>query len=284
MKHVAESIRARLLNLSRESSIPFNSLLEQYATGRFLWRLSQSRYRTRFVLKGAQLFRIWGAAMHRPTRDVDFLSYGDPSEERLAATFGEICQLPSHPEDGLIWGKVSGAPIRGDVEYGGIRVRLQASLAGARIPLQIDVGFGDVITPAALESEWEGLLNFPAASLLVYPPETVIAEKMEAAVTLGIRNSRMKDFFDMHWLCRNMSLDAEVLKCALDATFARRQTELPEGVPLALTDGFALDPSKQTQWKAFLRKSDLEFIEFGEVITELRDFIMPLLIQLRCND
>ena len=277
MKHVAESIRARLLNLSRESNVPFNGLLEQYATGRFLWRLSQSRYRTRFVLKGAQLFRIWGAAIHRPTRDVDFLSYGDPSEEAVAAAFEEICQLPNNPEDGLIWGEVSGEPIRGNLEYGGIRAHLLATLAGARIPLQIDVGFGDEITPGALESEWEGLLNFPAASLLIYPPETVIAEKLEAAVTLGIRNSRMKDFFDMHWLCRHMSFDAEVLKSAIDATFERRQTEIPLGVPLALTDAFVNDPSKQTQWKAFLRKSDLEFIEFGEVIAELRSFIVPLL-------
>lgn len=277
MKHVAESIRARLLNLSRESNVPFNGLLEQYATGRFLWRLSQSRYRTRFVLKGAQLFRIWGAAMHRPTRDVDFLSDGDSSEEGVAAAFEEICQLPCNPEDGLIWGKVSGEPIRGNVEYGGIRAQLQASLAGARIPLQIDVGFGDAITPGALESEWAGLLNFPAASLLVYPPETVIAEKMEAAVTLGIRNSRMKDFFDMHWLFRHLSFDAEVLKSAIDATFERRGTEVPQGVPLALTDEFANDPSKQAQWKAFLRKSDLEFIEFGEVIAELRKFIVPML-------
>jgi hypothetical protein len=277
MKQVAESVRARLLNLSRESNVPFNGLLEQYATGRFLWRLSQSRYRTRFFLKGAQLFRIWGAAMHRPTRDVDFLSYGDSSEEGIAAAFEEICQLPCNPEDGLIWGKVCGEPIRGDVKYGGIRAQLQASLAGVRILLQIDVGFGDAITPGALESEWAGLLNFPAASLLVYPPETVIAGKMEAAVTLGIRNSRMKDFFDMHWLSRHLSFDAEVLKSAIAATFERRGTKVPQGVPLALTDDFANDPNKQTQWKAFLRKSDLEFIEFAEVIAELRKFIVPLL-------
>lgn len=283
MKRAAESIRARLLNLSRESNVSFNSLLEQYATGRFLWRLSQSRYRTRFVLKGAQLFRIWGAAMHRPTRDVDFLSYGEPTEERIAAAFKDICQLPSDPEDGLIWGEVSSQPIRGDLEYGGVRAHLQASLAGARIPLQIDVGFGDAITPAAVESEWEALLNFPAVSLLVYPPETVIAEKMEAAVTLGIRNSRMKDFFDMHWLSHHMSFDSGVLRSALTATFERRGTALPQGVPLALTDAFAQDPSKQTQWKAFLRKSDLEFIEFGDVVADLRGFIMPLL-QRSCDD
>ena len=148
MKNPAVSVRARLLNHSRSTGVAFNSVLEQYATGRFLWRLSQSIYRKQFILKGAQLFRLWQSELHRPTRDLDLLGHGDPSERAIATIFDEICQLSSTPDDGLIWQSVTAEPIRDDLEYGGVRARLQATLAGARIPLQVDVGFGDAITPA----------------------------------------------------------------------------------------------------------------------------------------
>ena len=181
MKNVAASVRARLLNQSRLSGESFNSLLDQYVTGRFLWRLSESPYQQHFILKGAQLFRLWNANanIHRPTRDLDLLGFGDPSEENLADILTEVCRLPCSPGDGLLWGEVKTGPIREEMEYGGIRAQLLATLAEARISLQIDIGFGDAVTPAPVEAEWLGLLGFPAARLFVYPPETVIAEKLD---------------------------------------------------------------------------------------------------------
>lgn len=185
MKNVAASVRARLLNLSRADGVPLNALLEQYATGRFLYRLAGSQYRERFVLKGAQLFRIWEAEKHRPTRDLDLLGYGDATEKAIQGVFTELTQKSIDPPDGLEWGKVAVAPIRDDVVYGGVRATLPVYLAGARLSLQIDVGFGDAITPGAVEREWHELLDFPSASLFVYPPETVVAEKLEASVSSG---------------------------------------------------------------------------------------------------
>ena len=235
MKNVATSVRARLLNLSRADGVPLNALLEQYATGRFLYRLSQSTYRERFVLKGAQLFRIWETEEHRPTRDLDLLGYGEATEEAIQKVFTELTQMSVDPPDGLEWGEIAVAPIRDDVTYGGVRANLAVHLAGARLSLQIDVGFGDAITPGAVEKEWHELLDFPSASLLVYPPETVVAEKLEAAVSLGIDNSRMKDFYDLHWLQAHLSFDGNILTEAVSNTFARRDTAVPDKVPIALT-------------------------------------------------
>ncbi|NOX98610.1 MAG: nucleotidyl transferase AbiEii/AbiGii toxin family protein [Verrucomicrobia bacterium] len=277
MKNVAASVRARLLNLSRASGEPFAALLEQYVTGRFLYRLSQSRYKDRFILKGAQLFRLWSEEAHRSTRDLDLLGFGDSSEEAIKGIFSEISELSIEPNDGIEWEEVKTGPIRADMDYGGVRANLLVSLAGARVSLQIDVGFGDVVSPEPQKSEWRSLLDFPSVNLLAYPPETVIAEKLEAAVTLQLSNSRMKDFYDLYWLSQHMSFDRAVLSGAIAATFARRGTELPEEAPLALTSEFASDPGKNTQWKAFLRKGKLEAPTFPEIIPRLAGFLMPVI-------
>lgn len=277
MKNVAASVRARLLNLSRSSGEPFAALLEQYITGRFLYRLSQSRFRDRFILKGAQLFRLWSEESHRSTRDLDLLSCGDSSVEAIKRIFSEISELSIEPDDGLEWGEIKAGPIRAEMDYGGVRASLMVSLAGARVSLQIDVGFGDVVSPEPQESEWQSLLDFPSAHLLAYPPETVIAEKLEAVVQLELSNSRMKDFFDLYWLSEHMSFDQAVLSGAIAATFTRRGTELPEGVPLALISEFANDTVKNTQWDAFLRKGKLVAPPFPEIIPRLAEFLMPVI-------
>jgi len=275
MKNVAVSVRARLLNHSRSTGESFNDLLEQYATGRFLWRLGESTHRRHFILKGAQLFRIWNRGPHRPTRDLDLLGFGDPSEASLANVLREICQVPIVPEDGLIWSDAKVEPIRKGLEYGGIRATLVAELAGARIPLQVDIGFGDAITPRPAEIEWDGLLDFPVARLLAYPPETVIAEKLEAAVILGIANSRMKDFYDLLWLCNHQTFSFELLGQAIAATFARRGTKMPTELPVAITDEFGNDASKIVQWNAFTRKGKLDAPPYPEVISRIRLFLAP---------
>ena len=277
MKNAATSIRARLLNYSKQNELPFQELLDHFAMGRFLWRLSQSRHCDRYILKGAQLFRLWSSCSHRPTRDLDLLGHGKPDEATLKANFTEVLKETSDPDDGLIWGEVETGQIRQDLKYGGVRAVLRATLDGARIALQVDVGFGDSVSPQPRRTDWDGLLDFPAAHLLVYPPETVVAEKLEAAVALGIRNSRMKDFFDLDWLCRHMEFDHGTLRTAIVATFTRRGTTLPEEAPLALTQEFANDAGKITQWKAFLRKNRLEADALPVVITRLNDFLMPVL-------
>ncbi|MDF1740808.1 MAG: nucleotidyl transferase AbiEii/AbiGii toxin family protein [Verrucomicrobiales bacterium] len=277
MKNPAASIRARLLNLSRKSGEPLDALMEQFATGRFLYRLANSSYRDRFVLKGAQLFRIWGAEQHRPTRDIDLLGYGDPSEDTIRSVFLELVQRPVEPADGLEWGEIKAAPIRDDIAYGGVRAVLEVRLAGARISLQIDVGFGDAIIPQAMEAEWQELLDLPSARLLIYPPETVVAEKLEAVVSLGLDNSRMKDFFDLYWLSHHQTFNGDLLIESVTATFERRSTGMPHEPPLALTEAFANDSGKTVQWKAFRRKGKLVAPELVEVVTDLSSFLEPVL-------
>ncbi|MGC1480662.1 MAG: nucleotidyl transferase AbiEii/AbiGii toxin family protein [Chthoniobacterales bacterium] len=277
MKNVAASVRARLLNLSRAEGEPLSALLEQYATGRFLYRLAQSEYRERFVLKGAQLFRIWGVEEHRPTRDLDLLGYGEPTEEAIHTIFTGLLQMDIDPDDGLEWEEVAVAPIREEMEYGGIRARVGVGLAGARLGIQIDVGFGDAITPAAEEKEWHELLDFPSASLLVYPPETVVAEKLEAAVSLGIDNSRMKDFFDLHWLQSHTEFDGNDLTEAVINTFERRGANIPKAPPVAFTERFSTNQQKLLQWNAFLRKGKLNPTPLAEVVSDLSAFLSPVI-------
>lgn len=277
MKNLTASIRARLLNLSQESDQPLDRLMEQYAMGRFLHRLSESPYRRQFILKGAQLFRIWGAADHRPTRDLDLLGQGDLSEEIIKSIFSELIEKPGKPEDGLEWSEVRTSPIRDDQRYSGVRAVIGVQLAGARLSLQVDVGFGDAITPEAMEADWHELLDFPAARLLIYPPETVIAEKLEAMVSLGFANSRMKDFYDLHWLATHFDLDPVTVRKAIEVTFARRQTELPQASPVSYTPEFYEDSQKVTQWNAFLRKNRLQAPELPELIKIIQtNFPFPL--------
>jgi hypothetical protein len=277
MKNVAASVRARLSNLARKTGTPLAALMEQFALGRLLWRLSQSETAGRFVLKGAQLFALWAGEVHRPTRDVDLLGSGDASPEGLAKFFEELLATPSDPEDGLVWGGVAASKIREDQLYEGVRVTTCAMLAGAVVPVQIDIGFGDAITPAPVEVEWRDLLGFPEARLLAYPPETVIAEKLEAATVLGLANSRMKDFFDLDWLCRHRKFDRAVLAEAVRNTFQRRGTPMPDGLPVALTPQFATDRDKVTQWAAFLRKNSLRADSLEEVVARLSKFLGPVL-------
>lgn len=277
MKNVAASVRTRLSNLARETRTPLAVLMERFALGRLLWRLSRGTSADRYVLKGAQLFTLWADASHRPTRDVDLLGSGEASSESLKEFFEMLLDGPVEPEDGLLWGKVEAASIREDQRYQGVRVVTHATLAGAVVRVQIDVGFGDAITPGTMEVEWRELLGFPEARLLAYPPETVIAEKLEAATVLGLANSRMKDFFDLDWLCCHREFDLVVLREAVRNTFARRGTPMPNGLPVALTQEFASDPGKLTQWSAFLRKNNLQADSLGAVVERLAEFMGPIL-------
>jgi len=275
MKNIAASVRARLTNQARSTGVTLPSLIERFAIGRLLWRLSVSPHAERFVLKGAQLFSLWTGSPHRPTRDLDLLSFGDPSVDGIKSFFEQLLAVTADPEDGLLWGTVSAGPIRDDQRYGGVRVSVKVGLDGAQVPVQVDIGFGDAITPAPEEHKWKELLGFPEARLLTYPPETVIAEKAEAAIDLAMANSRMKDFFDLDWLQAHREFDLGVLRAAITATFERRESALPTEIPIAYTQDFANDPTKLTQWSAFLRKNRIDADPLADVVTRVGAFLAP---------
>ncbi|MDD4891921.1 MAG: nucleotidyl transferase AbiEii/AbiGii toxin family protein [Phycisphaerae bacterium] len=277
-KDMAASVRQRLLDIAHARNEDFQLVLIHYGIERLLYRLSRSAHRDAFVLKGAMLFELWTGHMHRSTLDVDLSGKGEESVARFVEIFKAIC-AESVEDDGLTFQTTSirGEEIREDQQYAGVRITLSAKLGVARIPLQIDIGFGDVITPRASRVEFPAILPFPAATIRAYPKETVVAEKYQAMVALGIANSRMKDFFDIWVLSNDNEFDGAVLSQAIKATFRRRATPLPERPPLALTSEFATDALKQTQWRAFVRKGRLavEPTSFDAVVKALVEFLWP---------
>jgi predicted nucleotidyltransferase component of viral defense system len=278
--NVAASIRQRLLKIIHETGDDANLVWTRYATERLLFRLSVSPHAENFILKGAMLFMAWTGEAHRPTVDMDFLSYGENSSERLAGVFREVCRAEV-AVDGLEFDPdtVKAAPIREEGKYQGQRVKLMAFLGKARIPIQVDVGFGDVVTPKPRIIIYPTLLDLPAPRIRTCPRETVVAEKLQAMVVLGIANSRMKDFYDLYVLAENFDFDGAVLTRAIQATFRRRSTEIPHETPFALTEEFGRDAAKSVQWKGFVRKSGLEqgVPEFLDVLSHLREFLLPVL-------
>lgn len=277
-RNIGVSVRARLLERARAEQTDFQSLLTRYALERLLYRLSVSDERERFILKGAMLFAIWRDDPFRPTRDVDLLGRGDPNPASIAESIRSICSV-TVPDDGVVF-DVSGieaAAIRDEAEYAGVRVRTSATIAGARLPIQIDIGFGDAITPNAVEMEYPTLLEAPAPMLRAYPPETVVAEKVEAIVSLGVANSRMKDFYDLWMIAQTFSFDSAVLADAIQQTFERRRTAWPDQTPAGLTDAFASE--KSVQWRAYLARDRLLAAPATliEVIECLRTFLLPVL-------
>jgi len=272
------SVRQRLLNLAKEKRQDFGMLLTNYALERFLYRLSVARYRDSFVLKGALLLQLWTSEIYRPTRDLDLLGQVTRPAKGYRKVFADVC-AEKVEDDGVIFlaETIRIEKIRAEEAYEGIRVLFEARLANARIPLQIDVGFGDVVIPAPVEIEYPPLLAFPAARMRAYPKESVVAEKFEALVKLGMANSRMKDFYDLWVMARRFEFHGPVLGEALSATFARRKTMLPASIPLAFKPEFSTSPSKQTQWRAFLRKSGLKAnASLQDVVQVLDEFLMPV--------
>ena len=277
--NVAASVRQRLLDQARSKRVDFNLLLTRYGLERFLYRLGCSEYRERFILKGAMLFPLWGVVSYRSTRDVDLLGYGESEIAALVEVFRMICQTEV-ADDGVIFdpASVQAEDIRDQMEYGGTRIKLNADLAGARIHLQVDIGFGDVVTPAAVAADYPTVLDQPAPHVRVYPRETVVAEKFQAMVHLGIANSRMKDFHDLWVIGSQFNFDGATLTSALVRTFERRNTPLPNTLPLALTPEFFADTQKIRQWKAFLNRAGLGIQpELSEVATFITVFVMPLI-------
>jgi predicted nucleotidyltransferase component of viral defense system len=247
---------------------------------RWLYRLSRSTYADRFVLKGALLLLVWLGETIRPTRDADFLAWGDLDADALRRIFAEICEVSVEP-DGLEFdpASVRVAAIRREDRYGGQRVHVESRLGNARLRVQADVGIGDAVTPEPEWLDYPTLLDMPGPRLRAYRPETAIAEKVHAMIVLGSRNSRMRDFFDIHALAQNRSFDGDTLSRSLLATFARRDTPFPTDMPIALTPAFADEEGKRSQWAAFMRRSRLTTTPDGleSAIHTIADFVGPVL-------
>ena len=277
-KDMAASVRDRLKALAVKQGENFDLVLVRYGIERLLYRLSKSPLKAKFILKGAMLFRVWDGRLHRETRDLDLASFGDSSVETAVKSFQAVCAVPV-PDDGLVFMDVRGEPLQAQEDYGGVRLTVLAKLTAARITIQVDVGFGNRITPPAKEIEFPTLLDFPAPKLRAYPVETVISEKLQALVDLGLRNSRFKDYFDLWHLGRTVRFEGPVLVAAIRATFDQRQTAFPETDPVGLTAKFVDDVQRQTMWRAFLRKVDPQSrdVALADTVDFLRTFLLPAL-------
>lgn len=278
LTNIAASVRARLLTLSQIHRVEFQLLLSEFAIERLLYRIGASPYADRFVLKGAMLFKLWPNQLHRATWDLDLLGRGPSGVADVRAVIRDLCEIECL--DGIVFdpASVSAEEIRAADEYSGVRVRLEARLQEARIPVQVDVGFGDAIVPAPTCERYPTLLDHPSPMILVYPREAVVAEKLEAIVSLGVTNSRMKDFYDVYVLASCFDFDGPTLAQAVRTTFRRRGTSFPEGEPLALTRGFLTAPERQIQWRAFLRRGRLDAPpNAGDLADALLRFLGPVL-------
>jgi hypothetical protein len=282
--NLAASVAARLLNRAKQTGDDYTTLLTGYCSERFLYRLGVSSLRNRFVLKGAMLLRVWSDQPYRATRDLDLLRRGDGSFEAIVADIRSICVTPVEPDAIVFDGDaIRIEPIRAEDEYAGVRTTLPARCGTARLTLQIDIGVGDSVWPTPRPCAYPALLDFPAPEVLAYPREAVVAEKLEAMVVLGDRNSRIKDFFDLHHLASRFEFDRATLAEAVRRTFTRRRTPIPSDEPIGLTRAYWENPSRPTQVRAFARRARLPVPaapgdEFAHL---LGAFLLPILHELR---
>lgn len=278
LKDIPASVRQRLLNNARETGRPFQEVLQYFAMERFLYRLAQSPHSHNFILKGALMLTAWRAPASRPTKDIDLLARMDNSVDAVLAIVRDVCGQEVEP-DGLVFdaGSLQGMVIKEDADYEGVRLTFRAYLQNARVQMQIDLGFGDVVFPHPTLTDYPTILDYPAPKLRGYTRETAVAEKFEAMTKLGQLNSRLKDFFDIWLLSRQFDFDGPTLAAAITQTFANRKTPMASR-PVALTEAFAEDPVKAAQWRGFLRKSRLESApkELGQVVQALAHFLLPV--------
>ena len=277
IRNVAASVHQRLLNFSHNQGVEFNRILQRYAAERFLYRLSVSGEVDRFTLKGAALFRVWTDHELRPTQDVDFLA---EDHATIRSALEAICNV-SCPPDGVVFDPATMRidDIRHEQEYGGLRARIQGDLGGTQLHLQVDIGFGDVITPEREEQDYPTLLDLPVPRLWTYPRETVVAEKFEAMVRRGMTNSRVKDLWDIACLARRFAFDGETLHTAIAETFRQRGTSFRGERPVALLHGYYSDTARAQHWQVLQRQIGTDtdgpdrLVDVGE---ELRRFLGPV--------
>lgn len=278
IKNTPASVHQRLLDKAKESSRPFNELLQYFAIERFIYRLSKSPHADRFILKGALMFPAWSGSTSRPTMDIDLLGKIDNKLEVIVSVMKNVCRMDVEA-DGMSFNAetLTASRITEDADYKGVRIRIQGSLGKARVSLQIDIGFGDVIVPGPGRVAYPTLLDFPAPELNGYTMESTIAEKFQTMVKLDVLNSRMKDFYDIWMLSRMFDFRGETLAEAIRATFEQRGTRL-DAVPVLFRAIVREDEGKQIQWRGFIRKTKLTEApeDFKEVVDRLADFLSPI--------
>jgi predicted nucleotidyltransferase component of viral defense system len=277
-KNLAASVQARLLNIAKAEGRDYGQVLTKFALERLLYRLSQSTHADSFLLKGALLFDLWFDVPLRPTRDIDLLGFGLAELPHVIGVFDDLCSITVN--DGIVFvaESIKAEEIRKEANYAGIRISMIGLLGTARTSIQVDIGYGDAVTPAPETAIYPVLLkDFPAPELRVYPRYTVVAEKLETLTTLGIANTRMKDYFDLWVLHEQGEFDQEILRTAIAATFDRRGRSIPTRLPVGLSDEYSNDAQKQRQWEAFLTKNQLKPIELDEVTQTLRAWLWPLM-------
>ena len=280
IRNIAASVRQKLKNKAAQDNRPFAELLQYYAMERFLYRLTQSEYAGLFILKGALMLRAWKSPEIRPTMDIDMLGITSNEVNSICDQITDIIAIDT--DDGLAFdpATIRGEIIKEDADYEGVRVRFIGRLDNARVTMQIDVGFGDIIHPEPFEMELPNVLDSPAPRLLCYSLESTIAEKFEAMIKLGELNSRMKDFYDIWLLSRQFEFNGAELTEAVRLTLDHRGTEIPK-VVTAFTDSFV--NSKQGQWKVFHKRLGHEYVsnDFFEVITDIKAFLEPVASALK---
>lgn len=278
-----ESIKARLLLLSKQRGQDMNIVLKQFSIERLLYRLSKSEHSNKFILKGAMLFTIWELLPHRPTRDVDFLGFGLNEVHELVRIFQELCGIEVE-NDGLLFDadSISGSVIKKEDAYHGVRIKMIAYLGKARIPVQADIGYGDYVFPNPEMVDYPSLLGFPAPRLRVYSMYTVIAEKFHAIVELGIASTRMKDFYDLWYLSKSFDIDVNILVRAITETFNKRQTIIPKDTSLQFLEEFFTDEQKLKQWNAFLKRNSLleKSPPFHSVIYSIQNLLSSAILSI----
>jgi predicted nucleotidyltransferase component of viral defense system len=274
-KNMAASVKARLLAMSREEGRAFDLLLVRYALERLLFRLSISPHRENYILKGGMLVTQWLEHSNRETRDIDFLGFGPDDEEAIKAIFAEV--MSTEAGDGLVFDieNLAASTIRDEMEYGGIRLKTSAYLERTRIPVTLDIGFGDALADVTQTIEYPSLLAMEQPKIRSYPPETVIAEKFQAIVALGMANGRMKDFYDLWSIPKSLKIERQALDAAIAATFERRDTPIPIERPVGLSAEMAEDDAAKRRWKAFIASLDLPLIELKQVIDEIWATLEP---------
>jgi len=282
IKNIGASVHRRLLDKAKESSRPFNEILQQFAVERFIYRLAKSPLADRFILKGALMFSVWSGSRARSTLDIDLLGRMDNSPEGIVAAMKDACGMDVEA-DGLSFNPETVAAVRitEDAEYEGVRVRVRGGLGNARVSLQIDIGFGDVVVPGPMKIVYPALLDFPAPELNGYTKESTIAEKYQTMVRLGVLNSRMKDYYDIWMLSRTFDFRGKSLAEAVEKTFANRKTPITNA-PAVFDSSFAAEGDKKVQWQGFIRKAKLSDapVAFEDIIAAVNKFLQPLVATL----
>ncbi|MCL4554604.1 MAG: nucleotidyl transferase AbiEii/AbiGii toxin family protein [Actinobacteria bacterium] len=276
LKNIPASVRARLMNHAKASGESYYQVLQYFAIERFLYRLSETEWGERFIVKGAIMLRAWGTPLRRPTRDIDFFGRASHSSEDVLRAVRE-CLAVEFPDDGLVFQpEVEAVEINSEEDYPGVRVVLRGDLDGGKFKLQLDISIDDAVVP---DPEWVAyptLLDLAAPRILAYRPETALAEKYQTIVSKGITNSRLRDYYDIWLLSRSHPFAGSELAGAIDATFTHRRTPLPSEAPSGLTEAFYNSPEARTRWSAFLTGKRVDAPEdLADVCEKIASFIVP---------